>query len=161
MGQEKKKTLLDRAIDAVTNRDEKQAAEEATAKAAQEAAQRAEAEARAKAAEQRAREAEQRAQKIEQERAAEARIKAAQKAAEERFAAQRAAKEAEELAAKAAEEAAQPRIYVVKPGDSLSKIAKAELGNANRYPEIVELNRDKIKDPNLIYPGQEFVLPKE
>ncbi len=153
MGQEKKKNILDRAIDAVTSRDEKQAAEAAQAQAAQEAAQRVEAEARAQAAEKRAREAEARAQQA-QTQAAEVRREAAQKAFEERVAAQRAQKEAEE-------EAQQERIYVVKPGDSLSKIAKAELGNANRYPEIVELNRDKIKDPNLIYPGQEFVLPKE
>jgi LysM repeat protein len=49
--------------------------------------------------------------------------------------------------------------YVVKKGDSLSKIAGELLGDANRWPEIFEANKDKIEDPNLIYPGQEFVIP--
>ncbi len=53
----------------------------------------------------------------------------------------------------------QPRVYVVQPGDSLSKIAKAIYGDANRWPEIFEANRDKIKDPNLIYPNQELRIP--
>lgn len=50
--------------------------------------------------------------------------------------------------------------YVVKPGDSLSKIAKAVYGNAMKYPEIFEANREVVKDPNLIYPGQKLRLPK-
>ncbi|MBN1814177.1 MAG: LysM peptidoglycan-binding domain-containing protein [Anaerolineae bacterium] len=49
--------------------------------------------------------------------------------------------------------------YVVKPGDSLSKIAKELLGDAARWPEIFELNKDQIKDPNLIHVGQELRLP--
>jgi nucleoid-associated protein YgaU len=49
--------------------------------------------------------------------------------------------------------------YVVKPGDSLSKIAKEILGDAARWPEIFELNKDQIKDPNLIHVGQELRLP--
>jgi nucleoid-associated protein YgaU len=51
------------------------------------------------------------------------------------------------------------KTYVVQSGDSLSKIAKALLGDAARWPEIFELNKDQIKDPNLIYPGQELRLP--
>jgi nucleoid-associated protein YgaU len=51
------------------------------------------------------------------------------------------------------------KTYVVQAGDSLSKIAKALLGDAARWPEIFELNKDQIKDPNLIYPGQELRLP--
>ena len=53
-----------------------------------------------------------------------------------------------------------PRRYVVKSGDSLSKIAKELLGDAGRWPEIFEANKDKIENPNLIYPGQELVLPE-
>ena len=54
------------------------------------------------------------------------------------------------------------RTYTVKPGDSLSAIAAAYLGNANRYPEIYELNKGVIGgDPNLIHPGQVLVLPHE
>jgi nucleoid-associated protein YgaU len=47
----------------------------------------------------------------------------------------------------------------VQPGDSLSKIAKEVLGDASRWREIFEANKDKIKDPNLIYPGQELRIP--
>ena len=49
--------------------------------------------------------------------------------------------------------------YVVQPGDSLSKIAKELLGDAARWPEIFELNKDQIKDPNLIHVGQELRIP--
>jgi nucleoid-associated protein YgaU len=50
--------------------------------------------------------------------------------------------------------------YTVRSGDSLSKIAKKLLGNANRWPELYELNRDTIGDnPNVIYAGQILVLP--
>ena len=51
------------------------------------------------------------------------------------------------------------RVHVVKPGDSLSKIAKAVYGDAGRWPEILEANRDQIQDPNLIHPGQELRIP--
>jgi nucleoid-associated protein YgaU len=48
----------------------------------------------------------------------------------------------------------------VKEGDSLSKIAKRELGDANKWHAIFDANRDKIKDPNLIQPGQVLTLPR-
>jgi nucleoid-associated protein YgaU len=51
------------------------------------------------------------------------------------------------------------RTYVVAEGDSLSKIAKREYGDANKWRTIYEANRDLIKDPDLIYPGQELKLP--
>ena len=51
------------------------------------------------------------------------------------------------------------RTYVVKSGDSLSKIAKELLGDASRWPEIHELNKDQIADPNLIRVGQELKIP--
>lgn len=51
------------------------------------------------------------------------------------------------------------RTYTVKSGDSLSKIARGELGDASRWPEIFEANRDKISNPDLIHPGQVLNLP--
>jgi nucleoid-associated protein YgaU len=63
------------------------------------------------------------------------------------------------LRKEAEEEAEEARTYVVQSGDSLSKIAKELLGDAGRWPEIFEANKDKIKDPNLIYPGQELDIP--
>ena len=52
------------------------------------------------------------------------------------------------------------RIYVVVKGDSLSKIAKQEYGDGNKWRKIYEANRDIIKDPDLIYPGQELKIPQ-
>ena len=49
--------------------------------------------------------------------------------------------------------------YVIQSGDTLSKIAKQFYGNANDYPKIFEANREVIKDPNLIYPGQKIRIP--
>jgi len=51
------------------------------------------------------------------------------------------------------------KIYEVKAGDSLSKIAKAEYGNANAWNRIFEANKDILKDPNKIYPGQKLKIP--
>ena len=50
--------------------------------------------------------------------------------------------------------------YTVKSGDSLSKIAKHFYGDANKWHRIYEANRDKIKNPDLIHPGQEFTIPE-
>ena len=55
---------------------------------------------------------------------------------------------------------AQTETYVVKPGDSLSKIAKQTLGDAKAWKRIFELNKDVIKDPDKIFPGQKLKLPK-
>ena len=51
------------------------------------------------------------------------------------------------------------KIYEVVSGDSLSKIAKREYGNANEWKRIFEANRDVIKDPDKIYPGQKLKIP--
>jgi nucleoid-associated protein YgaU len=52
------------------------------------------------------------------------------------------------------------RTYVVKSGDSLSKIAKELYGDAKRWPEIYEANKALVGDnPNLIHPGQKLVIP--
>ena len=53
----------------------------------------------------------------------------------------------------------QERTITVQPGDSLSKIAKREYGDANKWHAIFEANRDKIKNPDLIHPGQVLTLP--
>lgn len=49
--------------------------------------------------------------------------------------------------------------YTVVSGDCLWKIAKKFYGDGNRWPDIYNANRDKIKNPNLIYPKQVFVIP--
>jgi nucleoid-associated protein YgaU len=54
---------------------------------------------------------------------------------------------------------ASAQTYTVKPGDSLSKIAKQFYGDANEYMEIFNANRDKLSDPNKIQPGQELLIP--
>lgn len=51
------------------------------------------------------------------------------------------------------------RTYTVVAGDSLSKIAKRTYGDANRWRAIYELNKDIIKNPDLIHPGQVLTLP--
>ena len=51
------------------------------------------------------------------------------------------------------------KVYVVVAGDSLSKIAKREYGNANDWPRIFEANKDVLKDPNKIVPGQKLRIP--
>jgi nucleoid-associated protein YgaU len=54
----------------------------------------------------------------------------------------------------AAAPATAPKTYTVKPGDTLSKIAKMTLGDANAYMRIFELNKDQLKNPDEIKPGQ-------
>jgi len=49
--------------------------------------------------------------------------------------------------------------YTVVSGDSLSKIAKHYYGDANKWHQIYEANRDQIKNPDLIHPGQKFRIP--
>lgn len=49
--------------------------------------------------------------------------------------------------------------YTVKKGDCLWGIAKKFYGDGARYIKIYNANKDKIKNPNLIYPGQVLVIP--
>ena len=51
------------------------------------------------------------------------------------------------------------KTYTVKPGDTLSKISKDHLGDANAYMKIYEANRDQLSNPDLIKPGQVLKLP--
>jgi nucleoid-associated protein YgaU len=56
--------------------------------------------------------------------------------------------------------AAASNTYTVKPGDTLSKIAKEVLGNANAYMEIFNANKDQLSDPDKIKPGQQLRIPQ-
>ena len=49
--------------------------------------------------------------------------------------------------------------YIIKKGDTLSAIAKQFYGKPNDYPRIFEANREVIKDPNKIFPGQKIRIP--
>jgi nucleoid-associated protein YgaU len=51
------------------------------------------------------------------------------------------------------------RTYTVKAGDTLSKIAREMLGDANAYPKIFDANRDQLSDPDKIKPGQVLKIP--
>lgn len=52
-------------------------------------------------------------------------------------------------------------VYTVQPGDTLSKLAKAHLGDANRYMDIFNANKDQLSDPNMIKVGQKLKLPNK
>jgi nucleoid-associated protein YgaU len=49
--------------------------------------------------------------------------------------------------------------YTVKAGDTLSKIAKEHLGDANAYLDIFNANKDQLTDPDKIKPGQVLKMP--
>ena len=55
----------------------------------------------------------------------------------------------------------QVTMYTVKSGDTLSKIAKEQYGNAMKYMTIFEANTPMLKDPNKIYPGQVLRIPHQ
>ena len=59
----------------------------------------------------------------------------------------------------AADENPYTQYYVVKKGDTLSKIAEEHYGDARLYPKIFEANRDILTDPNRIKPGQQLRIP--
>jgi nucleoid-associated protein YgaU len=50
--------------------------------------------------------------------------------------------------------------YVIQPGDTLSKIARQFYGNSSDYTRIFEANREVIRDPDLIFPGQKIRIPQ-
>jgi nucleoid-associated protein YgaU len=52
-----------------------------------------------------------------------------------------------------------PPTVVVERGDTLAKIAERTLGDATLWPLLYRANRDRIKDPARVYPGQELTVP--
>jgi nucleoid-associated protein YgaU len=52
-----------------------------------------------------------------------------------------------------------PVSVTVQPGFTLWGIAQDQMGDGVMYVQVFEANKDKIKDPNLIYPGQVFSVP--
>lgn len=57
------------------------------------------------------------------------------------------------------ESAPEYKTYTVEKGDALWLIAKKVYGNGSLYPKIYEANKEKITNPNLLYPGQVLVIP--
>jgi len=169
---EKRKGLFGQAVDALSARDEKEEAKKAEeeAEAAEheatlERVKREAAEAKARAADKKLKEAEAKLKEAEakleeaEKEATEAELKAAREERQRRREDWEMKRRLREEAAEKEKEEKAARTYVVKSGDSLSKIAAELLGDGSRWPEIFEANKDKIKDPNLIYPGQEFDIP--
>ena len=68
-------------------------------------------------------------------------------------------KEASVTQTRDASTAPQVKTYTVKPGDCLWNIAKQYTGNGQDWNAIYNANRDKIQNPNLIYPGQVLTIP--
>lgn len=49
--------------------------------------------------------------------------------------------------------------HTVQKGETLGAIAKQYYGNASKYTAIFEANKDKLKNPDTIFPDQELVIP--
>lgn len=58
-----------------------------------------------------------------------------------------------------AQPAPEAALYTVNSGDTLSKIAKEQYGNAGKYMTIFNANKPMLKDPDKIYPGQVLRIP--
>lgn len=52
------------------------------------------------------------------------------------------------------------KVYVVKEGDWLYKLSRKEYGTAMGWEAIYENNKEKINNPDLIFPGQELIIPE-
>jgi len=53
------------------------------------------------------------------------------------------------------------KTYTIVKGDTLSKIAEREYGDAKLWRKIFQHNKDTIKDPDKIFPGQTISLPSK
>jgi nucleoid-associated protein YgaU len=82
----------------------------------------------------------------------------AKQAAQEEREARRELRRRRRKAQKAADRA-MSKFYTVKPGDTLSRIAKEFYGDGAKFPIIFEANTPMLKNPDLIYPGQVLRLP--
>ena len=60
-----------------------------------------------------------------------------------------------------AREASGPQAVIVQPGNTLWAMSVERYGEGMRFMRIFDANRDQIRNPDLIYPGQVFVLPEE
>lgn len=58
-----------------------------------------------------------------------------------------------------AREAVGPQALIVQPGNTLWAISEQNFGDGTRFMRIFDANRDQIRNPDLIFPGQVFVLP--
>jgi nucleoid-associated protein YgaU len=67
--------------------------------------------------------------------------------------------EAGELAAGSSPATGPAKTYTVEAGDTLWKIARQLYGDGSKYLKIFEANKDLLKDPDQIFPGQELVIP--
>jgi nucleoid-associated protein YgaU len=65
------------------------------------------------------------------------------------------------ISGKTIERANGKTLVIIQKGDALWNIAYQRLGLGKRYLDIVELNKDKISNPDLIYPKQLFVIPNK
>jgi nucleoid-associated protein YgaU len=54
-----------------------------------------------------------------------------------------------------------PRKLVIQPGNSLWKLSREVYGKGRMYTVIFEANKDLVKNPNRIYPGQILTAPKQ
>jgi outer membrane protein OmpA-like peptidoglycan-associated protein len=53
------------------------------------------------------------------------------------------------------------REYIVQKGDTLSSIARVQLGDAKKWKYLYEINKERIKDPNKLKAGTKIIIPKE
>jgi len=58
-----------------------------------------------------------------------------------------------------ADAGAYTQYHVVQAGDTLGKIAQKYYGDASLYRTIFDANKDQLKDPNKIFPGQKLRIP--
>ena len=56
-------------------------------------------------------------------------------------------------------EAAAPRVHEVRPGETLWTISARSLGDPTLWAALYHANRDQIKDPSRVYPGQRLSIP--
>lgn len=52
-----------------------------------------------------------------------------------------------------------PQALIVQPGNTLWAMSQARFGDGQRYMRIFDANRDQIRNPDLIFPGQVFIIP--
>lgn len=64
------------------------------------------------------------------------------------------------LAVAAAPARAESESYEVRAGDTLWSIAGSVLGDPSLWPALYRANRDRIKDPREVYPGQRLSVPR-